>query len=83
MNVLADDVPLTLKRMQCSLGLESKDWFVEFVVCPKCHSIYEYKDCVVTSASGIKESKCCCHNIYYIDSMYLNIITDTVHVWKL
>ena len=61
MNVLADDVPLTLKRMQCSLGLESKDWFVEFVVCPKCHSIYEYKDCVVTSASGIKESKCCCH----------------------
>ena len=59
MNLLADNVPLTLKGMQRSLGLENKDWFVEFVVCPKCHSIYEYKDCVVRLANGGKESKLC------------------------
>ena len=39
MNLLADNVPLAPKIMQRSLGLKSKDWFVEFVVSK--HSIYE------------------------------------------
>ncbi len=33
---------------------------LSYVVCPKCHSIYEFDNCVYTTASG-KESKKCCH----------------------
>ena len=61
MNILADNLPLTINQIHHSMGLESDKWLVEFVVCPKCHSIYEYKDCTVTLAGGTKESKLCCH----------------------
>ena len=40
------------------LGIK-KDDFVEFVVCPKCHSIYDYDDCIITKANKSQESKCC------------------------
>lgn len=33
-----------------------------YVVCPKCSSIYEQNDCILTRANGsIIESKTCCH----------------------
>ena len=32
--------------------------FIEFVVCPKCQAIYEYKDCIYTHR-GLQESKTC------------------------
>ena len=35
--------------------------YIEYVVCPKCDSLYEYKDCIKTNPNGTLESKCCCH----------------------
>ena len=55
---LADEVPLTLRSIHKSLGLDSRNWVIEYVVCPKCHSIYEYQDCVST-ASGENELLSC------------------------
>ena len=35
--------------------------YINYVVCPKCSALYEYKDCVITRANGELESKTCCH----------------------
>ena len=35
--------------------------YIEYVVCPKCDSLYEYKDCIKTNPNGTLESKSCCH----------------------
>ena len=37
------------------------DDFVQYVVCPTCHSIYSYEECIVSRANGTKESKLCKH----------------------
>ena len=58
---LSNDVPLTTGKIHRLLGFTTDNWYIEYVVRPKCHSIYEYKDCVYTSASGGEESKKCCH----------------------
>lgn len=36
---------------------------IEFIVCPKCHSVYSYDDCVIIRA-GKEESKLCSHVAY-------------------
>ncbi len=51
---LASNVPKTHAQIHKALGFE-------YVVCSKCHSIYEFDNCVYTTASGCKESKKCCH----------------------
>ena len=55
---MSKEVPLSYARVRSVLGIE--DAFKEYVVCPKCHSIYEYDDCVQV-VSGSKESKVCRH----------------------
>ncbi len=47
------------RRERCTFDVN--DWCTEYVVCSKCHSIYEFDNCVYTTASGCKESKKCCH----------------------
>ena len=37
--------------------------FIEYVVCPSCHSNYEYNDCFIIQR-GQKESKVCSHVAY-------------------
>ena len=39
--------------------LEERMKITCFVVCPKCHSLYSFKDCVVTHRTGITESAKC------------------------
>lgn len=56
----ADCIPVTLNTVY-KLVEVNKDSFIEYVVCPKCGSIYEYSDCVMVRANGEKESKVCCH----------------------
>ena len=53
-------VPLNLKALHKSLLIVDSD-VVKYVVCPKCDSIYEYNDCIITRASGNNQSKTCCH----------------------
>ena len=42
------------------LQTTNRDDFIEYVVCPKCHSIYHYEDYFYV-CHGQKESKACTH----------------------
>lgn len=55
-------LPQTLHGAYSCVGM-ARDDFIEYVVCPDCHSVYEYKDCFDTVA-GVKVSKECCHVSY-------------------
>ena len=55
--------PQNIRAAQQLLWQERKTDIIEFVVCPKCHSVYSYEDCVITRA-GQKESKVCSHVAY-------------------
>ena len=55
-------VPISLKDAYSRCGIASRE-FIEYVVCPCCHSVYEYEDCI-QSVGGEIISKCCCHVSY-------------------
>ena len=42
--------PNTLYKLRKQLGLMDSDDFVKYFVCPKCKTLYNYKDCVEVSA---------------------------------
>ena len=56
---IASGIPLSFQKVRSILRVT--DNFVEYVVCPQCHSIYEYKDCIVRTGDGSQESKRCQH----------------------
>lgn len=58
LNKLGDEIPLTITTAEKLLGINDRH-VIEFIVCPKCHSIYSYDDCLVTLPNGKKESKLC------------------------
>ena len=58
---MGSSVPLTHGKIHKLLGFDVGNWCIEYVVCSKCHSIYEYHDCVYTAANGCLESKRCQH----------------------
>ena len=60
---LMSKFPQNIRAAQQLLWQERKTDIIEFVVCPKCHSVYSYEDCVITRA-GQKESKVCSHVAY-------------------
>ena len=53
------EIPLTTKTAIKLLGLR-EDGLLQYVVCPTCHSIYEYEDCLTTLTNEDKASKLCC-----------------------
>ena len=55
---LHDVLPQNVYFMRKLLGRKSSE-ITCFVVCPKCHSLYELKDCIVTHRTGITESAKC------------------------
>ena len=62
LNVL-DAVPSSAEGALRYLGMSKDSSFVTYVVCPKCDSIYNYDDCVL-SRGTTKESKHCKHIAY-------------------
>ena len=56
---IGDCIPLTLSTVYRNLSLKKYD-FNTFVVCPSCHSIYDYSKCFEVKF-GRKESKKCSH----------------------
>lgn len=50
---VSDEVPLSLRALHKSL-----DSFINYVVCPSCHSIYQYVDCISYGLNRSKESNC-------------------------
>ena len=60
----SNELPLTTKTAMKLLGLDAGNDILQYVVCPKCQSIYEYDDCVITLRNGSKVSKLC-HFVRY------------------
>ena len=59
-SALADSWPKSISSIYKSLGVDKMD-FTQYVVCPKCDSIYDYNDCIITRSDGSKVSKTCKH----------------------
>ena len=59
-NDIGHSIPLTLSTVHKLISLE-KDHFTNFVVCPKCDSVYEIQDCVYFDSSGQQKPKDCSH----------------------
>ena len=60
MQDMGDALPVTLQSVHRLISLQDND-FIKYVVCPKCESIYDYKNCFVIARNGQKESKNCVH----------------------
>lgn len=59
----ADQIPVSLDRVHNVLGVNANT-FEKYVVCPKCHSVYDYDDCVIRRSYGGSISKLCQHIAY-------------------
>ena len=62
LQAFSEQVPQTLCGAMSRVGIAANQ-FIEYVVFPSCHSIYEYEDCVAT-VGGEKVSNNCCHVSY-------------------
>lgn len=57
-NIIVTSFPSTLQKIQNEIIGESIV-FMEYIACPKCHSLYDFNDCIETSGSNKKSRKCC------------------------
>jgi len=56
--LLSDQIPCMVKRAEKLLKINERK-IINYIVCPKCHSIYKYEDCVIKRANGMVEAKLC------------------------
>ena len=56
--------PVTLDTLYKRMCINADRSFINYVVCPKCHSIYLYEDCVIARANGSFDTKRC-RNVAY------------------
>lgn len=55
-------VPMTFKDPLSRSGISCSE-FIEYVVCPSCHSVYEFNDCYERVAGELM-TRYCCHVAY-------------------
>ena len=55
-------VPITFKDALSRSGISCSE-FIEYVVCPSCHSVYEFQDCLECVAGEFR-TRYCCHVAY-------------------
>lgn len=55
---LAKRFPNTLYKLRKHLGLLNNDDFVKYVVCPKCKTLYDYKDCIQNRCGRQVSARC-------------------------
>ena len=60
---VSDRIPLKVITAEKILGIHDRE-VIEYVVCPSCHSIYSYEDCILTVGNGQTQSKLCQHIKY-------------------
>ena len=51
-------LPRSLRLLRKQLGID-QDQFTKYVVCPKCHQLYNFDDCYDTNLLGKKVTKIC------------------------
>ena len=54
-------VPITSSTVHRQLALHGGNCFIDYIVCPTCDGIYEFKDCNIQTGSNTRLSKTCCH----------------------
>ena len=57
---IADGIPLSYETVHRRLNID-KSTHLDYVVCPKCFSVYEQPDCIIVRANGDTDSRTCCH----------------------
>ena len=55
-------IPITFKDALSRSGISCSE-FIEYVVCPSCHSVYEFQDCLECVAGEFR-TRYCCHVAY-------------------
>ena len=55
---VAKRMPKTLYMLKKVLGLMNNDDFMKYVVCPKCKTLYSYKDCIQKRCGRQVSSRC-------------------------
>ena len=60
---LSDEMPLTIRTAEKCLKL-NENGVIQYVVCPKCHSVYLLDDCIELKSNGKRVSKLCRHVKY-------------------
>ena len=58
LTAMSDCIPVTIMKAEKLLGIDDRG-IINYVVCSKCHSVYEYKDCVKEKHNGLVEAKLC------------------------
>lgn len=58
MALVAKCLPNSLYKLRKHLGLLNKDDFLKYVVCPKCKSLYDYKDCIQSRCGRQVSARC-------------------------
>ena len=60
---MSDHVPVTLMKAEKLLKIDDRG-ITSYVVCTKCHSVYEYKECVIEKHNGMVEARLCSYVKY-------------------
>ncbi|XP_068716184.1 uncharacterized protein [Montipora foliosa] len=55
---LGKRLPNTLYKLRKHLGLLNNDNFIKFVVCPKCKTLYDYKECMQKRCGRQVSARC-------------------------
>ena len=55
---IGDQIPNSLQQAEKMFGIQNRG-IVNYTVCPQCHSIFKFDDCIVNSCFGKPESKLC------------------------
>ena len=55
---IAKRLPNTLYKLRKHLGLLGDDDFIKYVVCPKCKTLYDYKDCIQNRCGRQVSARC-------------------------
>ena len=58
MALVAKRFPNSLYKLRKHLGLLNEDQFLKYVVCPKCKSLYDYKDCIQSRCGRQVSARC-------------------------
>lgn len=58
-NIIVTSFPSTLQKIQNEI-IGKSIVFMEYIACPKCHSLYDFNDCIETSGSNKKSRMLLC-----------------------
>ena len=65
-----ESFPTSLYMLKKKFGIMD-DKFTKYVICPKCNSLYEYKECISKSISGVESPKASSYSILHSATIHM------------